>query len=294
MSEAATTPSFLASTSLAALIAAAAARMRGHLGDEAGSEARALIARMLGIDRTTQLIHPTMQIEGVEAARVLALAARRAVGEPFAYLVGTREFYGLDFLIGPGVLVPRPDSETLIEAVLAHLAVHDAPYRILDLGTGSGCLLLSILKHRANAWGIGVDRSAQALDWAERNRRTLGLESRAALVKGDWLQPVAGAFDAIVCNPPYIATGDAESLMVEVGRYEPPEALFAGTDGLDAYRLLLPGIAKRLKPGGAAFFEIGATQGAAVQQLAQIDGTTEADILKDLAGNDRCLRLIKV
>jgi release factor glutamine methyltransferase len=212
------------------------------------------------------------------------LVERRDAHEPIAYITGERGFWSVDLAVGPGALVPRADSETLIEAALGHFA--KPPASVLDLGTGPGTLLCALLAEWPRATGLGVDRSADALAYARANIAALGLGDRAHLVRGDWASALTGAFDCIVTNPPYIGT--AEPLPDEVARHEPGEALFAGADGLDAYRVLIPQLPALLAPGGVAVIEIGATQGAAVSALCTAAGLAPA-IRRDLGGRDRCI-----
>jgi release factor glutamine methyltransferase len=203
-----------------------------------------------------------------------------------AYLTGSREFWGLDFKVGPGVLVPRPETESLIEAVLDLWPDRDTALRLLDLGTGSGCLLLTLLTLYSNATGIGIERSADALAYATANRRDLGLGARALLVQGHWLGAVAGPFDLVVANPPYIATADPRD--PETG-HEPELALFAGADGLAAYRAIAVPAFSVLRPGGRIVLEIGATQAAAVSAILGSTGFASIACRTDLAGLPRAV-----
>ncbi len=210
-------------TTLDALVEELTARLRPSLGGAARSETRRLVALATGADRTALLTRGERPVGPDAAARARALAERRAAGEPFAYLAGAREFWGLDFAIGPGVLVPRPESETMIEAALAHLPP-ERTARVLDLGTGSGCLLLAVLHARPHAFGLGVERSAAALAYAARNRKQLGLADRCGLVRASWLDAVAGRFDLVLANPPYIPAGEIDPLMTGGRGLEPHRA----------------------------------------------------------------------
>ena len=269
--------------SLAALVDAVAARLREAGIEPSRSEARLIVTAATGLDRTRQLAEPTRE---VDAEPALALAARRANREPMAYLTGSREFWGLEFAVGPGVLVPRPETETLIEAVLEGFADRTTPLRLLDLGTGSGCLLLTLLTLYPEATGIGIDRSAEALGWAARNRRHLGLEQRALLVQGHWLDAVHGPFDLVVANPPYIAVAEARDPETT---HEPEAALLAGADGLLAYRAIAGPALAVLRPGGLIVLEIGAGQARAVATILAAIGFGEAGCRPDLAGLDRVI-----
>jgi release factor glutamine methyltransferase len=214
-----------------------------------------------------------------------ALIDRRLRHEPIAYITGTRDFWTISLAVGPGVLIPRPDSETLIEAAVEHFAGR-APATILDLGTGPGTLLLAALAQWPEAHGLGVDASPDALDYAWRNAELLNLADRASFRLGNWADGVAGQFDLILCNPPYIGTD--ESLPAEVRDHEPGAALFAGPDGLDDYRVIATQLPRLIAPGGMAAIEIGATQATAVSALLTAQGLNVA-VRRDLAGRDRCV-----
>ena len=243
-------------------------------------DAELLLAHALGIDRQRLLLDPE---RFTVPATFAALVDRRADHEPVAYITGTRGFWSLDLAVGPGALVPRVDSETLVEAALAHFAARP-PASVLDLGTGPGTLLLALLAEWPRARGLGVDRSADALGWARINAAPVA--DRAALVRGDWAAALDGTFDCIVTNPPYVAT--TERLPEEVAGYEPASALFAGPDGLDDYRRLAPELRRLLTPGGAAFVEIGWTQGDAVSDLLRAEGFAVTEH-RDLGGRPRVL-----
>ena len=214
-----------------------------------------------------------------------ALVERRAAHEPIAYITGTRAFWTIDIAVGPGVLIPRVDSETLIEAAVEHFRDR-APIRILDLGTGPGTLLLAALDQWPEAHGLGVDSSERAWQFFEENVADLEMDNRARFKFGNWAEDIKGAFDLIFCNPPYIGTG--ESLPDEVRAYEPAAALFAGPDGLDDYRVIAPQLPALLAPGGAAILEIGSTQGEAVTALLVAQGLAVTP-RNDLGGRPRAL-----
>ncbi len=220
---------------------------------------------------------------GADPEIFAALVTRRLAHEPVAYITDTRGFWTIDLDVSPAVLIPRPDSETLIEAAIAHFG-GAAPRRILDLGTGSGALLLAALDHWPDASGVGIDASVAALEMARANAERIA-PGRAVIVAGGW-HGTGEIFDLILCNPPYIGTG--EVLMRDVADWEPASALFAGVDGLDDYRLIAPALAQQLAPGGVACIEIGHTQRAAVTKLFEGEGFAVA-CRKDLAGRDRCL-----
>lgn len=262
-------------------IASAAARL-SEISDTARLDAELLAAHAFGITRETLLLR---HLDSEAPIGFDELVARREQGEPVAYIVGHRDFWTIRLEVAPGVLIPRPDSETLIEAAVAHFG-WEGPKRVLDLGTGSGALLLAALDQWPSATGLGVDRSEEAVEIARGNVAQLGMEGRARIVLSDWDERVEGRFDLILCNPPYIA--DDEVLPVSVSRYEPATALFAGPEGLADYRKLAPGIDRLLMPGGLALFEIGASQGPAVSDIFAALGH-KTRIIKDLAARDRCV-----
>ena len=265
--------------SVLAAISAAAARFA--FSPTARLDAELLLAHVLGITRGALLIDPDRH--GVPAT-FAALVDRRAAHEPVAYITGTRGFWTIDLAVGPGVLVPRADSETLIEAAIEHFGSR-APATILDLGTGSGALLLAALDQWPGASGVGIDRSTQALAMARANAERLGLSARATVVEGDWIG-TGDAYDLVLCNPPYIA--DHEPLPREVVGYEPASALFAGPDGLDDYRTIAAVLRPQLMPGGVACIEVGHDQAPAAGALFLAQGFGTA-VRRDLAGRDRCL-----
>jgi release factor glutamine methyltransferase len=234
----------------------------------------------LGVERERLLLHPP---QGPVPAAFEALVERRLAHEPIAYIVGHRAFWTIDLQVGPGVLIPRPDSETLIEAAIAHFR-GQAPRLILDMGVGSGALLLAALAEWPEATGLGVDQSDAALATARTNAERLGMADRVRIEQGSWDAASSGEFDLVLCNPPYIEA-DAE-LPRDVADYEPREALFAGADGLDDYRRIAPAL--RLPPGGVACIEIGHEQGRAVRTLFELAGY-DVQIKADLAGRDRCV-----
>ncbi len=229
------------------------------------------------------------QGEGETLEYFEALLLRRIAREPLAYITGHKEFWSLDFAVGPGVLIPRPDSETLVEDVRRTYPDHGAPLSILDLGTGSGCLLVAALKEYPNAHGVGIDQSPEALAWARRNVAAHRLEDRATLIESGWLEEASPGFDILLSNPPYIRTADIAALQPEVARFEPAAALDGGPDGLDAYRALALRIGRLLKPSGRAFLELGAGQGESVAALLAANGLSLDHFAADLAGIPRCL-----
>ncbi len=218
------------------------------------------------------------------------LLERREAHEPLALILGHREFWSLDFAVSPATLIPRPESETLIEAAVAACADRGPPRLLLDLGTGTGCLLLAALSEFPTAFGIGLDCSFEAVTLARRNATALGLGNRAAFVQGDWASSVDTRFDLVLCNPPYIPTADIPHLMPEVAHHEPRAALDGGTDGFAAYRALLPLLRRLLRPQGVAVLELGAGQSDTVVALARQAGF-RAETRPDQHGIPRALVL---
>ena len=249
-------------------------------------DARQLVEAAVGVVRLDILTDPYRQVAPEAGARLDALAARRAGREPLAYILGHAAFWSLDFAVGPAVLTPRPDSETVVHAALAALP-EDASARVLDLGTGSGILLLSILHARPLAEGVGIDASPAALAVARANAVALGLENRAGFAASDWGAGLAGPFDLVVSNPPYIATAEIDGLDPEVAVHEPRMALDGGDDGLDAYRRLMPDVFRLLAPGGRFALEIGQGQGDAVIAIARAAGLEPELVRPDLTGIGR-------
>lgn len=261
-------------------IAAAAARLPG---DCPRLDAELLAAHLIGVDRSDLLLRHLD--DPIDPKAFEPLVERRMADEPIAYILEHREFWSLDFRVTPDTLIPRPDSETLVEAALA--AGGPSP-RVLDLGTGSGCLLLSVLHERPGGWGVGVDRSRGAARVAADNAERLGLADRTAFIVGDWTGAIGGRFDLILANPPYVGT--TEILDREVADYEPRSALFAGADGLDDYRRIIPALHAHLTPTGSAHLEIGHAQADLVSEIAVAEGF--APVLRhDLAGRPRCVSL---
>lgn len=248
-------------------------------------DAELLMAEALGIERDRLILNPP---DREPPDRFWTMIERRKTGEPVAYITGRRAFWNIELNVGPGVLIPRPDSEVLISSALEHFDGENGPRRILDLGTGPGTLLLAALHLWPEATGIGVDSSRQALAYASVNARRLGLDKRAKLKLGDWADGIDELFDLVLCNPPYVSEG--EPLQRDVCEHEPDEALFAGPEGLDCIRRLAPQIPRLLGRGGLAAVEIGCGQGAAALALLERGGLS-ARLAKDLAGRDRAVLL---
>ncbi len=270
-----------------AAMAAAAARLAAAGVAEPRLDARLLVAHALGVAPQAVFTRPEMPVAPGQRAALDALVARRAAREPVSRILGRRGFWTLDLALGPDTLDPRPDSETVVEAVLAARPDRARALRLADFGTGSGCLLLALLAELPAAWGLGVDRSAGALAVARANARTAGLAGRAAFVCADWGGGLAGRFDVIVANPPYIPDGDIAGLEPEVAEYDPRLALAGGADGLDAYRALAPHLARLLAPGGVVALEVGQAQAATVAAQLAAAGLTVTGCRRDLGGIER-------
>ncbi|MXP11077.1 peptide chain release factor N(5)-glutamine methyltransferase [Pseudoblastomonas halimionae] len=258
-------------------------------GDTARIDAEMLMAHALGMSRSDMLLKAMRDPTPADFADMVE---RRASHEPVAYIVGQKEFYGLDFTVRPGVLIPRGDSETIVRAALDR-----APRarRVLDLGVGSGALLLATLSEMPKAEGVGVDASPVAIDVATGNAQSLGLGDRVDFLRASWRnigwRDALGRFDLVLCNPPYVE--DDAALDPDVRDFEPGEALFAGREGLDDYRLLLPQLAWLLDDSGVAVFEIGYRQADAVSQIAAGNGF-ETELRRDLADRPRALILRRI
>jgi release factor glutamine methyltransferase len=278
-----------APTTIARTLAAAATRLEEAGVENPRRDARLLIAAALEAGPERLIAEPERALDDAEAARIEALVARRAAREPVSRILGWRGFWSLALEITPDTLDPRPDSETLIAAVLARIGDRGAPLSILDLGTGSGCLLLALLSELPAARGLGLDISDAALDVARRNARKLGLSDRARFAVGDWGAGLHGSWQVIVSNPPYITDTEIGELAPEVARYDPRMALTAGSDGLDAFRKLLPRAAGLLEAGGVLALELGRGQQDAVTALLAASGLTPLGRYRDLGGIERCL-----
>ncbi|MFB0612882.1 peptide chain release factor N(5)-glutamine methyltransferase [Aurantiacibacter poecillastricola] len=263
-----------------------AAQRLAATSDTARLDAELLMAHALGVSRSDVLLR---RMQDDAPGTYAALVERRGAREPVAYITGRQEFFGLDFEVSPDVLIPRGDSETIVRA-----ALETAPgaRRVLDLGTGSGALLLAVLSELPAASGVGVDASSAALEVARRNAEALELASRARMQERDWTMTGwaddLGQFDLILANPPYVE--DAAALDPDVRDYEPASALFAGPEGLDDYRILIPQLPQLLSEGGIAVLEIGASQAQAVGEIARAHGFA-ASAHTDLGGRDRALVL---
>lgn len=266
-------------------------RLRGAAIEAPRLEARRLLAHVLDTSEEALLRDPRAAVPADKAQHFAALLARRVAHEPFAYLTGRVGFWTLDLEVSPATLIPRADSETLVEAALAACPDKGAALRVLDLGTGTGALLLAVLSEFPDANGIGIDLKPAAAALAARNAARLGLAARAHFLAGDWAAALAGRFDLILCNPPYIESAAIPGLMPEVARHEPASALDGGADGLAAYRRIIADLPRLLAPQGIAVLELGAGQQAAVEALGRAAGLTPEACSADLGGVPRALVL---
>jgi release factor glutamine methyltransferase len=273
-----------------ALVRGAAAELAAAGIEHPRLEARIIVGSAAEMPIEALVAHPERELDPISVAFVHALVERRVAGAPIAYLLGRKEFWSLDFFVTSATLVPRPDSETLVAAALAFAADPARAWRALDLGTGSGCLLLAFLSERPAAFGVALDRSEAALAVAAVNADSLELASRAGFVRADWAACLAGPFDVVLANPPYIPRDEIPGLAIEVRDFEPEAALDGGPDGLDCYRRILADLPRLLAPEGMAFLEVGIGQADEVAALVRAAGLAVAGIERDLAGIARCVR----
>lgn len=259
--------------------------------ENASWEAGILIAHIVKISSLEIAVEGMRDIGPDDVGEIEKLVARRRAREPLSQIFGDREFWSLTFKVNRHVLTPRPDSETLIEAALELIEDTQAPLDVLDLGTGSGCLLLSLLSELPRAQGVGLDKSQEALEVARENATDLNLAQRCDFILSDWTAALSerAVFDIILCNPPYIGLDEKAGLMAEVRDFEPACALFAGQDGLDDYRRLAGEIPPYFKENGVLLLEIGYRQGQSVRDIFQANGATSVQIRRDLGARDRCL-----
>jgi release factor glutamine methyltransferase len=257
--------------------------------DEPRRRARRLVAVALGLSAAEVFSQLDRMIPAADSERVADFLARMLAHEPLSRITGAREFWGLEFQLSADTLDPRPETETVVEAVIARFPERRNAYRILDLGTGSGCLLLSLLSEFPAASGVGIDRAPAAARAARDNAVRLGFAARASFVAGDWASALAGGFDIVVANPPYIPTGEIATLAPEVREFDPHRALDGGADGLGAYRVIAREVPLLLVPGGLFATEIGHGQDAGVARLIAAQGLMIEEIIPDLAGIPRCV-----
>jgi release factor glutamine methyltransferase len=265
-------------------------RRLGEAGiSEARLDARLFACHVFDMDAAAILGHPERELTAAQEQAFDTLVARRERHEPVALILGTREFWSLPFRVTADTLIPRPDSETLVEAVLERVADRDAGLSLLDLGTGTGCLLLALLSELPKARGLGVDANAGAIEVARGNAQSLHLADRARFQIGDWARGLTGPFDVIISNPPYIPAKDIEHLAPDVAAFEPRAALCGGADGLDSYRVIVPELVRLMGSRGTAYLEIGAGQSQTVATFVHENGLQALEIKRDLAGIPRCV-----
>jgi release factor glutamine methyltransferase len=271
------------------VVARVAARLAAAGIEGARFEAWLLLAAAAGRARAELMAGAAATLEPEQTARLDELVRRRLAREPIAYILGEKEFWSLTFEVGPAVLIPRPETETVVQAVLHEIENRTAALRILDLGSGSGCLLLALLSELPEATGLGIDHSAAALALAERNAKRLGLSGRSRFRAGHWGENLEERFDLIVSNPPYVTENAWTGLQPEIREFEPKAALVAGPDGLAAYRALAPDCARLLAPDGLCALEIGYGQGDGVTEILRRHRLQVTRRYPDLAGIERCL-----
>lgn len=257
--------------------------------EDSARETRWLIKHSLGVG-DADLISGKKNISPEDIRAAESVAARRAAGEPVSRIVGEKEFHALSFRVTPDVLDPRPDTEVLVDAVVKRFAANP-PRRLIDLGTGSGCILITLLKKFPRAAGVGADISESALEVAQENALRNGVADRASFIQGDWAGSIDESFDLIVSNPPYIPSGDIPNLDREVRNHDPILALDGGFDGLDAYRKIFSQLKKLFLPGGAGFFEVGILQAEDVARLVENAGFLVKGYHTDSAG---ILRVVEI
>ncbi|GGO25100.1 release factor glutamine methyltransferase [Gemmobacter aquaticus] len=254
---------------------------------EPAKDARLLLSHAVGLSSDRLIMAMQEPLPDSAEPRLASMVEARCKRQPISQIIGQRQFWGRDFRVTPDVLDPRPETEVLIAAALS------APFtRVLDLGTGSGAILVTLLSERPSAQGVATDLSPAALAVAQDNAVRLGVAERASFLPGSWFDPVQGMFDLIVSNPPYIAADEIPALSPEVLNWEPHMALTPGGDGLDAYRAITAGAPHYLRPNGRLLMEIGPTQGAAVASLCHAAGLTSPSILQDMDGRDRVVSAV--
>jgi len=265
-------------------------RLREAGIDTPDLDARYLLEHALGLTRTDFITKSEQAVSETDAARALALIDRRVAREPVGRILGHRAFWTIDLALNPDTLEPRPDTETVVEAVLKAVPDTGAPLSLLDLGTGTGCILLALLAELPNARGLGVDLSPLAVEAATGNAERNGLAARARFQTGDWGNGLNDRFDIVVSNPPYIPSAEIAALAPEVRDHDPRRALDGGPDGLEPYRIIAVQLPALLVPGGLAAFEVGQGQAPDVARLLDAQGFQEIALLRDLGGIERCVR----
>ena len=285
-------PAFSGEQSAASAVAALRRHFARQDASGAAIEARCLVEAACGLDRASLIAQGERPLGARSAGRLSALAERRLAGEPLARILGSREFWGLPFGLSAATLEPRPETETLVEAVLRHCEERGAlehSWRLLDLGTGSGCIAIALLTELPQATALCVDRSVAALRTARDNARRLGVAERALFIASDWASAVSASFDVLVSNPPYVASRDIPELAPEVRDHDPVLALDGGEDGLDCHRSIVKDASRLLRTGGRIFLEIGAGQDARLLALLAQEGLSDTRTYPDLAGIARVI-----
>ncbi len=276
----------MSETTLESALRAAARELEQAGIDGADTDARRLMAHVLGLDAAGLILRLNEPLTPDLLADFDKVLKERLERKPVSHITGQREFWNRSFAVGPAVLDPRPETEILVEKAL------EQPFsRVLDLGTGSGCILLTLLAEREGTTGMGVDISPEALDYAVRNRAAMGLEKRAIFAQSDWFERVVGKFDLVVANPPYIPLGDMPALAPEVLRWEPMHALTPGPTGLEAYQIIAAGLTPFLSPSARLLLECGATQARDVSAIFAAAGFVPVALHADMDGRERVVEL---
>ncbi len=276
--------------SLRALRRLAEARLRDAGIDTPDLDARLLLEHALGLSRSDFITKSEQSVSETDVARALSLIDRRVAREPVGRILGHRAFWTIDLALNPDTLEPRPDTETVVEAVLKAIPDPNAALNLLDLGTGTGCILLALLAELPNARGLGVDLSPLAVEAAAGNAARNGLSARARFQTGDWGSGIKDRFDIVVSNPPYIPSADIAALEPEVREHDPRRALDGGPDGLAPYRVIAAQLPALLVPGGLVAVEVGQGQAPDVAGLFAAQGLRGIESVRDLGGIDRCIR----
>ncbi len=279
------------SNTVAAALAEAGGRLRAVGADSPDLDARVLLRQVTGHEDAWLIANPEAEIDRAALQGYAELLERRERREPVSQIVGEREFWSRSFRVTGDVLTPRPDTETLIETVLGRIEDRNAPLRILDLGTGSGCIALTLLAECPNATALGVDASPAALEVAAANAQALGLSDRIEWRETDWCEGIEGPFDVIVSNPPYIARYELKYLDPEVREFEPNLALDGGADGMAAYRRIIPSLKRLAADRPIIAFELGQGQARGVAALGRVAGLRIADVDQDIARRARVITL---
>lgn len=274
---------------IAEVLAVGSSRLSAAQGQDVKREARILLAAVLKIDASDISLRLEDPVSDAAYDMFMGFVDQRSQSQPIAQIIGKRAFWTHEFIVTRAVLDPRPDTETLIEAALSG----PIPKRILDMGTGSGCIAVTLLSELNQATAIATDVSKDALEIAQKNANIIGVSDRIECVQSDWFGAVDEAFDLIVSNPPYISAHEMETLDADVKDWEPSLALSPGGDGLDAYRIIAQGLDAHLKQNGRALFEIGASQAADVQEIFRKCGFYKISIHKDINGKDRVVSIFK-